>query len=70
MTYIAEQIANMVDMLPESEQNLASEFVKRLVLAWDPDFVKLTNTERNNLSQAEKEIEDGGFVNSNDVDWN
>lgn len=70
MTYIAEQIANMVDMLPESEQNLASEFVKRLVLAWDPDFVKLTNTERNNLSQAEKEIENGDFVNSNDVDWN
>lgn len=70
MTYIAKQIANMVDMLPESEQNLASEFVKRLVLAWDPDFVKLTNTECNNLSQAEKEIEDGGFVNSNDVDWN
>lgn len=70
MTYIAEQIANMVDMLPESEQNLASEFVKRLVLAWDPDFVKLTNTERNNLSQAEKEIEDGDFVDFNDVDWN
>lgn len=69
MTYIAKQIADMVDMLPESEQNLASEFIKRLVLAWDPDFVKLTNFERNELLQAEQEIKNGEFVNHNDIDW-
>lgn len=70
MTYIAEQIANMVDMLPESEQNLASEFIKRLVLAWDPDFVKLTSNEQNKLLQIEKEIANGEFINQKDIDWN
>ena len=38
MTAIAMDIAKMVDMLPESEQRLAHEVLKRLVLAWDPDF--------------------------------
>ena len=69
MTYLAQQIAYMVDMLPESEQNLASEFVKRLVLAWDPDFVKLTMNEREKLLKAEEEISHGDFVNQNDINW-
>lgn len=69
MTYLAQQIAHMVDMLPESEQNLASEFVKRLVLAWDPDFVKLTMNEREKLLKAEEEISHGDFVNQNDINW-
>ena len=38
MTTIAADIANMVDMLPEEEQKFAQEFVRKLVLAWDPDF--------------------------------
>ena len=69
MTYLAQQIAHMVDMLPESEQNLASEFVRRLVLAWDPDFVKLTMNEREKLLKAEEEISHGDFVNQNDINW-
>lgn len=28
--------------MPFQEQDLAKELVKRLVLAWDPDFTKLT----------------------------
>ena len=67
MTYLAQQIAYMVDMLPESEQNLASEFVKSL--AWDPDFVKLTMSEREKLVKAEEEISHGDFVNQNDINW-
>ena len=40
MARIASGIANMVDMLPEQEQLLAFEFIKRMVLAWDSDFTK------------------------------
>ena len=36
----AIQVAEMIDMLPDSEQLFALEFVKRLVQAWDPDFTK------------------------------
>ena len=35
MSAIAMDIARMVDMLPESDQQFAREFVKKLVLAWD-----------------------------------
>ena len=38
----SQAIAQMVDMLPEQDQQLAFELVKKLVLAWDPDFTKLT----------------------------
>ena len=38
MAPIAQQIADMVDMLPEQDQTLAFEVLKKMVLAWDPDF--------------------------------
>jgi len=37
----SKEISAMVDLLPEQEQNLAYEFIKRMVLAWDSDFTKL-----------------------------
>lgn len=52
----------MIDMLPEQEQKLAFEFIKRMVLAWDSDFTKLTPIERERLAGAEKEIADGDIV--------
>ena len=65
MSTIAMNIAKMIDMLPESEQFLAQEFVKRLVLAWDPDFTKVTPDEANRLENAEN----GEFVRDSDIDW-
>ena len=40
MAPISQQIAQMVDMLPETDQTLAFELVKKLVLAWDPDYTR------------------------------
>ena len=40
-----EELHCMLEMLPETEQDFALEFVKRLVLAWDPDYTKLTPSE-------------------------
>ena len=37
MSDIALDAARMLDMLPESEQSFAFEFIKKLVRAWDPD---------------------------------
>ena len=59
------QIAEMIDMLPEKEQELACEMVKRIVLAWDPDFTKVTSAEEKQLDEAEK----SGYVDDGDVDW-
>lgn len=60
-----QEIARMVDMLPEQEQDLAFELVKRMVLAWDPDFTKVTADEAARIKAAEE----SGFVAEEDVDW-
>lgn len=59
------QIAEMLDMLPEQEQNLACEMLKRIVLAWDPDFTKTTEQEHKNIEAAEQ----SGFVAESEIDW-
>jgi len=59
------QIAEMLEMLPEQEQTLACEMIKRIVLAWDPDFTKVTPKEAKQLEEAEK----SGFVSDDEIDW-
>ena len=65
MSEKAMQIAEMLDMLPEQEQNLACEMLKRIVLAWDADFTKVTEQERKEIETAEQ----SGFVDESAVDW-
>lgn len=65
MSEKTKQIAEMIDMLPEQEQNLACEMLKRIVLAWDPDFTKTTEQERKNIEAAEQ----SGFVEESEIDW-
>ena len=69
MAPIAQQIADMVDMLPEPDQALAFELVKKLVLAWDPDFTKLTPAEQKELDQAAIEMDAGDYVPHSAVNW-
>lgn len=64
MSGIAMNIAKMVDMLPENEQNFASEFIKRLILAWNPDFTKTTE-EAAQIAEAEN----GEFFSESEIDW-
>jgi hypothetical protein len=59
------QIAEMVDMLPEQDQALAFELIKKLVLAWDPDFNRLTKDERHRVEEAENDP----FIPADDIDW-
>ena len=66
MTKTIEQTVSMLEMLPTQEQNLALELIKRLVLAWDPDYTRLTPEERTRLETAEN----GEYIDSEDIDWN
>lgn len=43
----------------------SGELMKRLVLAWDPDFTKVTPEEARRLKAAEE----SGFVDEAAVDW-
>ncbi len=69
MAPIAQQIADMVDMLPEKDQALAFELVKKLVLAWDPDFSKVTPAEKAEIDKAAVELEAGDYVTDQAVNW-
>ena len=67
MSPITQQITDMIDMLPEQEQSLAFELVKRLVLAWDPDYTKVTPSEAEAIEQALAEYERGDTVRMEDL---
>ena len=59
------QIVEMLDMLPEQKQNLACEMLKRIVLAWDADFTKVTLQEAKDI----EEVERSGYISEDDIDW-
>ena len=40
MSSIAIEAARLMDALPEADKAFAYEFIKKLVLAWDPVFSK------------------------------
>lgn len=45
--------------------SLLRKLINKLVLAWDPDFTKLTPGEVRRLEEAEK----SGFIEETDIDW-
>ena len=69
MSELAMKTAKMLDMLPTNEQELAYEMLKRIVLAWDPDFTKLTPAEAEAVREAEAEISRGETVSDSEIDW-
>ena len=69
MSAITKEVINLMEILPESEQNFALEFIKKLVLAWDPDFTKLTLTEKKELEDADSEIRNGETVSHEEINW-
>ena len=69
MSTTTKQVIDLMEILPESEQNFALEFIRKLVLAWDPDFTKVTPLERAEIEQAAKEIESGETVLHDAINW-
>jgi len=66
MSTIAIDTAKMIDILPADDQRFAYEFVKKLVLAWDPDYTKVTPAEAEQMAAAEA----SGFVDDEEINWN
>jgi len=62
MSATTKQAIDLMEILPESEQNFALKFIKKLGLAWDPNFTKVTPLERVELEQAMKKVENGETV--------
>ncbi len=49
MSTIVKQAAELMESLSLSEQQFAYEFIKKSVLAWDPDFTKVTEEEKDRI---------------------
>ncbi|MCL2513782.1 MAG: hypothetical protein FWF08_07765 [Oscillospiraceae bacterium] len=56
----------MLEMLPDNEQVLAEKVIKRIVLAWDPDFTNVTKEERQRIDMAEA----SGYIPAEVIDCN
>ena len=65
MSSIVIEAARLMDTLPEADKEFAYESIKKLVLAWDPDFTKVTAEEAAIIKKAEN----SGFVDEEDIDW-
>ena len=65
MSDIVINAAKMMNILPKADQEFALEFIKKLVLAWDPDYTKLTSDEAAALAAAECDE----FINAEVIDW-
>jgi hypothetical protein len=68
MTAVKE-ITSMLEMLPSEEQNFACEVMKKLILAWDSDFTKLTPAESEELKIAHMQISNGEVFDDDEIDW-
>lgn len=64
-----KKITSMLEMLPQAEQEFACEVVKKLIIAWDPDFTKLTPQEAAELRLAHEQVATGEVFDDDAIDW-
>ena len=69
MSTTTKEVIELMEILPENDQNLALELIKKLVLAWDPDYTKITTSEQQRLDEAINEIKQGKVVGENAINW-
>lgn len=65
MSERVQEAVRMLNMLPEQEQDFACEMIRKILVAWDPDYVKVTPEESRAMDAAEK----SGWTNAKDIDW-
>ena len=61
------QTAELLDMLPEEDVSVVKALIKRLIIAWDSDFVKVTPKERERIEKSEEEMKNGDYVTEEEV---
>ena len=60
------QTAKLLDILPDEDISIVNALIKKLVIAWDPNFTKLTPKEREILEKSDAEIKNGDYVSEED----
>ena len=60
------QTAELLDILPDEDVSIVNALIKKLVIAWDPDFTKVTARERELLEKSDFKMKSGDFVSEED----
>lgn len=68
MNATTKKTIELLQILPESDQGLAYEIIKKLVLAWDPDYTKTTPEEARELEEAEHDIKAGNTISHDSIE--
>ena len=67
MSSTTKEMIQLVECLPEAEQTLIVELIKRIYLAWDPDFIKVTAAEKASIEESEAAFLRGEFIRAEDL---
>ena len=67
MSASTRTLLETIEFLPAAEQELIAEIVKRIVLAWDPDFTKVTAMEKASIDEGLRQIENGETESMEDI---
>ncbi|MCQ2497278.1 MAG: hypothetical protein MJ131_11890 [Lachnospiraceae bacterium] len=60
------QTAELLDILPDEDVSMVNALIKKLIIAWDPDFTKVTEKEKVLLEKSDSEIKNGDFISEED----
>ena len=60
------QTAELLDILPDEDVSIVNALIKKLVIAWDPDFTKVTAKEREQLEKSDLEMRNGNYISEED----
>ena len=60
------QTAELLDILPDEDVSIINALIKKLVIAWDPDFTKVAVRESELLEKSDLEMKSGDFVSEED----
>jgi hypothetical protein len=58
--------AELLDILPDEDILLINTLVRKLIVAWDPNFTKVTDSERALLDKSETEMRNGDYISEED----
>ena len=60
------QTAELLDILPDEDVSIVNALIKKLIVAWDPDFTKVTAKEKELLEKSDSEMKNGNFISEED----
>lgn len=60
------QTAELLDILPDEDISMVKKLIKKLIIAWDPNFTKVTEREKEILEKSDSEMKNGDFISEED----